>query len=448
MAKLTPVVIDMETFWSSSHSLTRLNPIEYVMHPETEIISCAAKTNGRQTHVTFGEDEVRKGLNAFDWSDKLVIAHNMSGFDAMILAWRFGVRPAMWGCTLAMSKPHHMKDAGGSLAKLVEHYNIGVKDSTALVNTKGKHLEDFTPDEIDAMRTYNAADVDQCWELFKIFLPLTSKQEMKLIDMTIRMLVEPEFVVDRKLLEATLKEERARKSQVLLDLATMIGAYQPGMEDEDAIEAVCKTLGSAAKFGKLLTDLGVEVPYKPSPTNPEKQTPALAKTDEAFVALTESEDPIVAAAAQARLGVKSTLLESRITAFLEASDAAGGKLPVPLTYFGGHTGRWCLAEGTPVLVRDMNGAVYHLPIQEVSHHYEVWDGAEWVRHDGVEYSGDKEVITWDGVTATPEHIVWVASDTKVSLGYAATNALALWKGDDVPDLQTDSPVWENVHRVD
>jgi DNA polymerase I-like protein with 3'-5' exonuclease and polymerase domains len=41
--------------------------------------------------------------------------------------------------------------------------------------------------------------------------------------------------------------------------------------------------------------------------------------------------------AVARLGVKSTLLESRIEAFLDAADAVGGKLPVPIKYYGADT---------------------------------------------------------------------------------------------------------------
>lgn len=354
MAKITPVVLDFETFWDGKgHSLSKMSPIAYVMHPETEIISCAGKTDGNETLVRFGEENIRRGFNARDWSNDLVIAHNMSGFDAMILAWRFGVRPRMWGCTLAMSRPIHAKEAGGSLAALVKHYNLGVKDQTALMNTKGRHLKDFSDDEIEAMRKYNAADVDQCWELFKILYKQTSKDEMKLIDMTIRMLVEPQFEVDRELLSKTLWEERERKKAMLLDLAKSLGMHRKEFDtvgemldydkrehfDEIANE-VCKTLGSAARFSRLLEDLGVEVPTKISPTT-GKTSPALAKTDEAFIALQDSENPIVSAAARARLGVKSTLLETRIEAFIQAADAVGGKLPVPLKYYGADTtGRW------------------------------------------------------------------------------------------------------------
>ena len=59
MAKLTPIVLDFESFFSSTHSLTKMSPIAYVMHPETEVISCAGKTNGNETLVRFGEDNIR-----------------------------------------------------------------------------------------------------------------------------------------------------------------------------------------------------------------------------------------------------------------------------------------------------------------------------------------------------------------------------------------------------
>ncbi len=353
MAQLTPITLDAETFWSMDHSLSKMSPISYIMDPKTEIISLAYKVANEETQVIFGEEKIRRWFTSVDWSDKLVIAHNGSGFDFPLFKWRFGFNPALYSCTLAMSRPIHAKEAGGSLAALVKHYNIGVKDQSALINTKGKHLKDFTPEEIKAMRTYNAADVDQCWQLFKILYKQTSKDEMRLIDMTIRMLVEPQFVVDRELLSKTLWAERERKKAMLLDLAKTLGMHRKEFDtvgemlDHDKQEhfdeitnEVCKTLGSAAKFAKLLEDLGVEVPVKTSPTT-GKTVPALAKTDEAFIALQEHENPVVSAAAQARLGVKSTLLETRIEAFIQAADAVGGKLPVPLKYYGADTtGRW------------------------------------------------------------------------------------------------------------
>jgi DNA polymerase len=97
---------------------------------------------------------------------------------------------------------------------------------------------------------------------------------------------------------------------------------------------------SAPKFSALLTEQGVAVPTKISPTT-GKEAPALAKTDQEFLDLQEHDNPIVAAAAMARLGTRSTILETRIEAFIETATACDGKLPVPLQYWGATTtGRW------------------------------------------------------------------------------------------------------------
>jgi hypothetical protein len=346
------VTLDFETFWDVGHSLTKMSPIEYVMHPDTEIISVAVKVNNEPTQVYFGQ-EIDEAFSKIIWQDSIVVGHNMSGFDALILSYRYGINPKMWACTQAMARPFYSKTSatwtdeygkeitreGVSLAKLAAELGFPAKGSLESTNTKGKHLKQFTAEEIELMREYNKLDVDITYLLFKHLVQKTSQRELKIIDMTIRMLTEPAFELDVKLLEETLKEEKERKQLMLLDIATMIGAYKPGMTDEEAAEAARKQLASAAKFSEILKAYNVPVPMKPSPSNPDKQTPALAKTDQAFIDLQNHSDPMVSAAAQARLGVKSTILESRIQQFLNCM--VGDKLPIFLNYYGADTtGRW------------------------------------------------------------------------------------------------------------
>jgi DNA polymerase len=252
-----------------------------------------------------------------------------------------GIKPKLWGCTLAMSRPIHAKDAGGSLAKLVAHYGLGEKDQSALIATKGRHLCDFTEQEIADMAVYNKADVDQCYQLLRRLIPQTRRDEVLLIDMTIRMLVEPQFDADKELLYDTLQEEEARKDAAMLEAAKAMGVFDATKNTEDNIAEVLKTLSSAPKFATFLRTVGVEVPTKVSPTT-GKEIPALAKTDEDFVALQEHENPVVATAAAARLDAKSTILQTRIQAFIDAADAhPQGKVPIPLKYYGADTtGRW------------------------------------------------------------------------------------------------------------
>lgn len=376
--KLIPVFVDYETFWSQTHSLSKMNHITYARHPETEVISCAIKIGPGETRVVFGEDCVGDYLRTIDWSNKLLIAHNNEGFDAMISAWRYGIRPAMWGCTLAMARPHYSKtqvrmpngklETGCGLGKLSVELGIGQKNNAALMNTRGKHLKDFTPEEVLNMMAYNNEDTELLARLFLRLLPMTPNREMRLIDHTIRMLVEPMFETDTVLLEHELVQERTRKRQALLDLADALDIdISEAATDDAIIDNMRGMLASSAKFAAFLSFRGVDVPMKPSPTNPEKQTYALAKTDEAFLALQQHHDPVVAMAASTRLHVKSTILESRIESFLEVSRACGGKLPVALRYYGADTtGRWSGSmnlnqQNLPRIPRDRHGNIIPKP---------------------------------------------------------------------------------------
>lgn len=338
-------VVDFETFWTKEHSLSKMSPLAYVMHPDTEVISCSVKIGDKPAVCVFGEKRIGALLSKIDWSDKLLVGHNMSGFDAMILAWRFGIKPKMWGCTLAMAKPIHAISVGNSLAKLVQHYALGVKDNSVLVATQGKRLKDFTAAELAEMEKYNKADTEQCASLFHKLKRHYNAKELWLIDATIRMLVEPKFKLDTALLETALSIERDHKKKALYELYRMLRdtteQVVDALEGVDIEEFVRSEMASQPRFASFLEAQGVEVPLKPSPSNPEKQVPALAKTDEAFLKLQDHDNPVVAMAARTRLSVKSTLLETRIDAFLDAAQACDGELPIPLHYCGAWTtGRW------------------------------------------------------------------------------------------------------------
>jgi len=348
------ITLDFETYWDNNHTLSKMSPTEYITHPETEVQSVSIKIGSGSTYVLFGEDKIASHLATIDWSDTMVIGHNMSGFDAMILAWRFNVRPKMYGCTAAMARSQYSKTGhtvggkfltGVSLKKLAAELGVGAKLDLEATNTKGKHLCDFSPDELANMEEYNKVDTDLCFAIFKKLYPTFPKQELLLIDMTTRMLVEPKFVLDYGMVNKALDDVKEEKRRSLLELAQTLGVEEYAantlMHGITIEEQIRTELASAAKFGALLNKLGVETPMKQSPTNPEKMTPALAKTDDAFIKLQEHPNPLVAAAACARLEVKSTLLETRLQAFLKAADACDGKLPVPLKYAGADTtGRW------------------------------------------------------------------------------------------------------------
>ena len=123
----------------------------------------------------------------------------------------------------------------------------------------------------------------------------------------------------------------------------------------------------------------------------------------------------------------------------EASASKMFKVPIesivkgsPLRQKGKISELACIAEDQLVLTD--KGLV---KIQNVTKDMQVWDGIEFVMHDGVIYKGIKEVITYEGLTATKDHLVWVAGQSKpVQFGNAASSGTHI--------LQTGNdrrPIW-------
>lgn len=76
----------------------------------------------------------------------------------------------------------------------------------------------------------------------------------------------------------------------------------------------------------------------------------------------------------------------------------------------------CIAEGELVLTD--RGLV---PIEKVTKSHLLWDGESWVSHEGVVFKGEREVIEYEGLRATPDHLVWIEGKTEpVQFGIAAS----------------------------
>ena len=61
----------------------------------------------------------------------------------------------------------------------------------------------------------------------------------------------------------------------------------------------------------------------------------------------------------------------------------------------------CISEGQLVLT-----SAGYFAIQNVTRDMLVWDGISWVRHDGVVRRGIRRTMTFEGLTATPDHLIW------------------------------------------
>ena len=478
---LTLLTIDMESAYSPQYSLSKMTTQEYIDDPRFEVIGVAVKKNDEPTAWFSGTHKaIQHWLEKFPWEHSIAVIHN-ANFDASILAWRFGIRPKIVVCTLAMGRALHGTSVGGSLKTLAEYYEIGQKGDEVL-HAIGKWRKDFTVEELERYGEYCRNDVDLTYRLFCCMAPQFNAVEIHLISMTVKMHSEPMFQLDRGVLERHLQDVRDNKERLLTE---------SGLTSED--------LRSDQRLAEVLKNMGVEPPTKVS-ARTGKEAYAFAKSDEAFKEMLEHDDPRVQAIVAARLGVKTTIEESRTERFIAIHDAAGA-LPVPLQYYKAMTGRWagadkinlqnlprtsalkkaiiaplgytivgadlsnielrvglafagqqdklrmlgegldlykdfvapifnvayaevndgqrfigktCIAEGELVLTE--RGLI---PIEKIKVEDRVWDGVEWVHHDGVMYMGEKDVIEYQGLRATSDHIVYLEDGTSSEFRDAA-----------------------------
>ena len=324
------VTLDFETYYAKGLGFKTQTTEEYVRDRRFEVIGVGVKINEQPTTWFSGtKDEIKEHLLKIDWDDSALLCHNTL-FDGCILSWHFGINPTLLLDTLCMARAIHGVDAGGSLKALAIRYGIGEKGDE-VIHAEGKKRLDFSEEELQRYGEYCKNDVELTLKLFKILSSAFPDNEIKLIDMTLRMFTHPLFHVDDVLLQDRLIDLQEEKMALLQTLMEKLKC-----KDE---EEVRKKLASNKQFAVVLEGLGVKPPMKVSPRT-GKDTYALAKNDEGFLALTEHEDEFVQHLCAVRLGTMSTLEESRIQRFIDIGKRNKGRLPIPLKYYGAHTGRW------------------------------------------------------------------------------------------------------------
>jgi len=321
--RMNLITIDFETFYSKEIGFSKLTTEQYVRHPEFEVIGLAVKVNDGETEWLSGEYNALKQYlhDNYDWANSAVLAHNTL-FDGAVLSWHFDIHPKLFLDTLSMSRALHGVDVSGSLKALAEMYSIGEKGDE-VIRAEGKKRLDFSDADLSAYGDYCINDVEITYSLFNILMTRRKfpKKELKVIDMTLRMFIDPVLELDVTRLETHLDNLQDQKEKLLEEC---------GIAKEE--------LMSNQKFAKALEQLGLTPPTKIS-LRTGKETFAFAKSDEAFKELQEHSDPKVQALVAARIGLKSTLEETRTERFLDIA-MRGKAMPVPIKYYAAHTGRW------------------------------------------------------------------------------------------------------------
>ena len=312
------LVLDFETAWDKkTYSLSGMTTEEYIRSPKFKAWGAAYKYLGDDEEPTWVPDfQLVKVFDSIDWSETAVLAHNAQ-FDAAILAWVYGHVPCFVFDSLSMARALRGVEQGNSLAKLAETFGFPAK-GTALNSSNG-YLDTLPFEIAEGLAAYCKHDVVLCEGIFNKLIPDYPPKELRLIDMTLRMFIDPKLRLDPYMLKEAITDEKARREGLLAKL---------NIAESD--------LASNDKFAEVLRQLNVEPPKKISKVT-GKLAFAFAKNDAMFQALMNHDNEDIALLCEARLAVKSTLERTRAQRFLDI--AQRGTLPVPLNYYGPQTGR-------------------------------------------------------------------------------------------------------------
>lgn len=394
--------IDFETFYSREYSLSRMTTEEYVRDPRFEAILCGFKLNNEPAFWVPG-DHIQETLDFIQIDQCAVVAHHAQ-FDGLILSHHYGHTPKLWVDTLSLARAHLGIKTPLSLAALAKRFELGVK-GTEVQTFMGYRRQDFSPYALATYGQYCCNDVDLEYALASILMSYFRKTEVQIQDMVIRMFTEPKVQLMGDVLADYIQEIQEQK--------------------QHALEVAGITLAevmSNQKFAEALIRLGVDPPTKVSPTT-GKEAYAFAKTDAGMEELLDHPLLEVQALAAARVKNKSTIAESRATRMLAMAER--GACPIYLKYSGAEqTHRLCLSGDTVITVL-REGAVLDILLRDLQDLDLVWEGEVFVSHGGLLDQGLREVITYAGLTGTPDHRIYVEElDGEIALSEAAQRGYA------------------------
>ena len=328
------MVLDFETRWSrSEYTLTKLTTEAYIRDPRFKAFGLCYRWRGEGDIIWIPHKDIPEWVKTIDWDNTAVLAQNAM-FDVAILSWIYGVRPKFILDTLSMGRALFGVEVGNSLKKMAERYGLPPKGD-AVYSTDG--LNELTPEIEKELAEYCAHDVYLCEQIFERLNAEVDggfpKKELRLIDLTLKMFTNPVLELDKEMLSEAIVEEKTKREALLAKV---------GIEET--------ALASNDKFADVLLELGVTPPKKVSKTT-GKEAYAFAKNDALFQALLNSDNEDVALLCEARLKVKSTLERTRAQRFIDISER--GTLPVPLNYYGAHTGRWSASKGSGLNLQNL-----------------------------------------------------------------------------------------------
>src|SRR5262245_49191127 len=203
------VTLDFETYFDKDYTLSKLTTESYIRDPRFEVHGCAVRYADGDKEWLPADADLKPIVDAHD----AVLCHHAQ-FDGFILSQHYGARPRVWLDTLCMARLCLGNHLSAGLNSLAQHFGLAAK--TVPYNAfKGKHWDEMDPATQMAVANGGMHDTELTWQLFKIMLPFVPNEELRLIDMTVRMFTEPVLLGDVELLSKVWTTEAERKDNLL-----------------------------------------------------------------------------------------------------------------------------------------------------------------------------------------------------------------------------------------
>ena len=321
------------------------------------------------------------------------------------------LNPEGWQCTMIHSRTLGLPSSLAEVGTV-----IGIEQQKM---TEGKALIKFfcVPyDTIDGVpQFHNPKDYPEKWEIFKAYNKRDVEAELE-IDRKLSRFPVPDFIWQEFYLDQEINDRGILVDMQLADKAISLDA-----EAKEELTVEMKRLTGVENPNSVyqLLDWLETQGYK-SDSLGKTQVQELIKT---------TKEP-VKSVLQMRLQLSKSSVK-KYTAMKNTACSDNRARGMFSFYGASRTGRFCIAEGTLVLIKNETGNIYEKPIESVLLTDLVFDGEIWVQHEGVVFSGEKTVIEWDGIIATPEHQVFINEHTKISLSEAKEMKIPLWKGKNI-----------------
>ena len=231
------LTLDFETYFDSEYTLKKMTTEAYIRDPRFMVHGCGLLLpDGQSVYVP--HSSLPAAFSAIDWDNTAVLCHH-AHFDGFILSHHFGIRPKFWLDTMCMARLVLGPTYSVALSALTKTFELSHGKTLDYQRMSGYRFgQDPAFD-----KEIGEGCKDDCKLTNELFQKLMTRgdgfprEELKIIDMTIRWFTEPVLDGDQPHYEWLKEKEWLTKNELLHAL---------GVSE--------KELGSPAAFGELLAD--------------------------------------------------------------------------------------------------------------------------------------------------------------------------------------------------